>query len=152
MYRIKLILVIVVAMCMAGCWTLSIHPLYTEKDLVFDPSLVGVWEDPNDPDADTWIFTKAEGKSYRLVIRENKASEPPKGKGEVFLKGDHVSQGVFEVHLLKLGAFLFLDFFPEEPENGNDFYIGHVIPAHSFARVSIEGHVLVLSFLDTGWF
>jgi hypothetical protein len=46
---------------------------------------------------------------------------------------------------------MFLDLYPEEPETGSEFYNMHVIPAHSFIRVSLEGHVLRLGFFDLDW-
>ena len=27
----------------AGCWSVSVYPLYTEKDLVSEPLLLGTW-------------------------------------------------------------------------------------------------------------
>jgi hypothetical protein len=121
---------------MTGCFVLSVHPLYFEKDLIFESGLVGTWgEKAHEEDlAELWIFQKSGDKSYRLTIKL-------KDEGE----------GIFEAHLLKLGEHLFLDLFPEEPETGSEFYNMHVIPAHSFIRVSLEGHVLRMGFFDLDW-
>ena len=129
-------IVFIFVLGMMGCFVLSVHPLYFEKDLVFEPDLVGTWG-PKEHEKDLeelWIFKKSGDKSYRLIIKV-------KDEGE----------GMFEAHLLKLGKHLFLDLFPEEPETGSEFYNMHVIPAHSFIRVSLEGHVLRMGFFDLDW-
>jgi len=140
MYYGKIFIVSMIAIAivlfMTGCWTLSVHPLYFEKDLVFDPALIGVWgeKETGDGPGDIWTFMKSDEKSYRLLIREEDGEE-----------------GFFEAHLVKIDKFLFLDLYPEEPEGVNDFYMSHVIPAHSFMRVSLEGHVLRFAILDSQW-
>ena len=129
-------IVFVFVLGMMGCFVLSVHPLYFEKDLVFEPALVGTWG-PKEHEKDLselWIFKKSGDRSYRLIIRV-------KDEGE----------GIFEAHLLKIDKHLFLDLYPEEPETGSEFYNMHVIPAHSFILVSLEGHVLRLGFFDLDW-
>lgn len=120
---------------MTGCFVLSVHPLYFEKNLIFESGLVGTWgEKEHEKDlSELWIFKKSGDKSYRLIIR------------------DMEEEGMFEAHLLKLGEHMFLDLYPEEPEASSEFYNMHVIPAHSFIRVSLEGHVLRLGFFDLEW-
>lgn len=128
--------ILILVLGMTGCFVLSVHPLYFEKDLVFESGLVGTWgEKEHEKDlSELWIFKKSGEKSYRLIIRDEKEGE-----------------GLFEAHLLKLGDHMFLDLYPEEPETGSEFYNMHVIPAHSFMRVSLEGHVLRLAFFDLDW-
>ena len=128
--------ILILVLGMTGCFVLSVHPLYFEKDLVFESGLVGTWgEKEHEKDlSELWIFKKSGEKSYRLIIRDVEEGE-----------------GLFEAHLLKLGDHMFLDLYPEEPETGSEFYNMHVIPAHSFMRVSLEGHVLRLAFFDLDW-
>jgi hypothetical protein len=126
---------------LSGCWTLSIYPLFTEEDLITDPMLEGIWGDPEDPEDETWDFKQMNDKSYRLIVRED----------EQRLLIDPAKDGLFEVHLLQLGDYKFLDIYPEEPEGVNGFYKSHVIPAHSFVRVRIEGNVLLTAGLDIEW-
>lgn len=130
---------------LAGCFTLSIEPLYTADDLVavdeFNPGLVGVWGDPDNPDEEPWQFIATGSKSYRLIIRE-KASDLPV---------DPSRDGIFEVHVVRLGEYLILDLFPEEPESVSELYKAHVIPAHSFLRMTLEGDTLTLEYFNSGW-
>ena len=121
---------------MTGCLTLSVHPLYFEEDLIFEEGLIGTWG-PKDAEknlSELWIFKKAGDNEYRLIIKEKGSQD-----------------GVFEARLLKLGKYMFLDIFPEEPDTGNEFFNMHLIPAHSFLRVSLQGHVLQLALFDLEW-
>jgi hypothetical protein len=128
--------ILILVLGMTSCFVLSVHPLYFEKDLVFESGLVGTWgEKEHEKDlSELWIFKKSGDKSYRLIVRDEEEGE-----------------GKFEAHLLKLGNHMFLDLYPEEPETGSEFYNMHVIPAHSFLRVSLEGHVLRLALFDLDW-
>jgi hypothetical protein len=130
----KIFIIFGIMLLIVGCVP-SLHPLFTEKDLVFEPSLVGTWV--GEGDKTTWTFQKAEDDAYELVYAEGKV--PAK----------------FDAHLLRLGKSLFLDIYPADTEIhekiDNDFYQFHLIPAHTFSKVWIEGDVLHLGMLDHDW-
>lgn len=126
----NILILLGVAILFTGCVP-SLHPLFTDKDLVFDPALVGTWVDEDGKS--TWTFQKSGENAYELVYTENE--EPAK----------------FQAHLLKLGDFLFLDIFPEESEMKNGLYKGLLIPAHGFSRIWIEGDSVRLAYLDPDW-
>ena len=123
---------------LAGCFTLSVHPFYEPEDVVFEPGLLGVWGDPEDSHSETWQFVAAGTNAYQLVIRE-----------EDSLRIKPEMDGVFEAHLFRLDGQLYLDLLPEEPKIGSDFYIGHVLPAHSIWRVDLAGDEFVMRILET---
>lgn len=134
MRRFTLIVVILAAALFAqGCLIVSIHPLYTENDIVFEEALLGVWN-ADSTDGESWRFERAEDNAYRMTITEN-------GK----------QPGLFEAHLVKLGEYLFLDLYPEEPDGVNEFFISHVIPSHSIWRVAFTGDTLSLAGLNFEW-
>ena len=56
-----------------GCIVTSVNPLYTEKDLVFDPALVGAWSEGEGKD--TWAFEKAGEKKARSRSLEARGQE-----------------------------------------------------------------------------
>jgi len=118
------------AVLMAGCVP-SLHPLFTEKDLVYDPALVGTWAE--EEGEDIWIFRKSGDNAYDLIYSQ---------------KGVPAQ---FEAHLVQVAEFLFLDTYPKEPHIKNDLYTIHLIPAHTFSRIWIEGDVLRLAMLDLDW-
>ena len=130
--------------CMAACLALallagcvpSLHPLYTEKDLVFDPTLVGTWVQKDGKD--TWQFEKAGEKSYTLTETDE--------KGRV---------GRFKAHLVGVKGHFFLDLYPD-PEGPdvemNALLAAHVVPAHLIFHVKQTTPTLMMRTLNPSWF
>ncbi len=126
--NIKKILTVIAGLSViVGCVP-SLHPLYTDKDLVFDKALIGTWQD--DDKESTWTFSQSGDKEYNLVYTED-------GK-----------KGEFTVHLLKLKDRMFIDFYPAEQEELNGFYASHFVPAHSFMLVKQIEPVLQMACLN----
>ncbi|MGC8743695.1 MAG: hypothetical protein ACP5T0_07445 [Verrucomicrobiia bacterium] len=126
---------IIALLFITGCLVRSINPLYTEKNLIFDEKLLGEWK----VKLDVWKFSK-QGNGYLLTQIDNEGK-----KAE------------FEVHLLKLGKYRFLDFYLKEFDKDlgkklNSFGLLHLIPAHSFMRVeSIEKDETKLRVFSLDW-
>lgn len=133
MHKSVCVLVFVAGLFLSGCVP-SLHPLYTADDVVFRPALVGEWSESEDSQ-ETWTFAASGGQAYSLVyVDEN-------GKS-----------GAFIAHLAEVEGKLFLDLYPEELEvDGNDFYKGHFIPAHTFLRVEQIEPTLRMAPLNAEW-
>ena len=117
MKRLQILIPLVLVITLSGCVP-SLYPLYTDEDLIFDPALVGVWS--GEDSDDTWSFTKTGEKRYQLVDTDQEGKE-----------------GTFVAHLLKIDGRLYLDLYPDKPDlEANDFYMGHLLPVHSFMRVA----------------
>ena len=117
MRTLKLLPVILLVVFSAGCWTLSLHPLYFPEDVTFEPALIGSWGDPDDKDGEIWRFEESTENTYCLIMEYRE-------------EGSSItSTSSFDVHLVRLGDDLFFDFYPAELESGNDFYKSHMIPA-----------------------
>ena len=114
----------------------SIHPLYTDKDGVFDPALLGTWIDSTG-DTSPLIFERGDADSYKAITQLNDNTNV---------------DSVFEVHLVKLGGRVFLD--AVQTKNriaGQGVELGLAVPAHILGQVSVEGNVLHMSLLDQEW-
>ena len=101
----------------------SLQPLYEDKDLVFEPRLIGTWTDGEGEDA--WTFERAEGKEYFLTCRTSEDETAARFRGR----------------LGKLGGAFFLDLYPDKGNAAlprNDFLAMHLVPAHTFWRVRFE--------------
>jgi hypothetical protein len=123
----------------------SLHPLYTQDDLVFEPGLVGKWSPMEEgEEGEVWRFVKAGESGYRLIIE-------PKEEKKDSQEDRPAQRAEFDARLLKLGDHMFLDLYPEQPKFENDFYMMHLVPAHSFFKISIEGDILKLVMLDYDW-
>ena len=139
--KIKKILFYLLAGLLGGCIpVLSLHPLYTEKNIVFEEKLLGIWvqQDSNN----TWEFKNPDEseKVYELNLYENE-----------------VKKGVFSAHLAKLDERLLLDVhptkFPSEQEDVEKMKLPYnaffFIPGHTFAIIdSIEPQLKIRWTID----
>jgi hypothetical protein len=126
-------LIFSLTLLLSGCLTPSLHPLYTDTDVLSDPGLVGSWAEDDDDDDESWTFELLEENAYRLTITEDGES------------------AILEAHLLQLGEHLFLDLYPEEMEFASDWYELHLLPVHTFYWVSLQGDLLELAVMDSEW-
>lgn len=126
-----------------GCLR-SLHPLYTEKDLVFDGKLLGTWVE-KDGKA-TWTFEKGGEKRYELVYYQRDYRR--EGTPEKVVSGDTAR---FSVHLVKLGRYYFLDIVPGKLNVKNDLLMTHLVAAHTFSRVWLGADTLRMAMFDQDW-
>ena len=116
-----------------GACVPSLHPLYTEKDLIADPALLGIWT--GEDEKERWRFTQDGPTAYKLVYidKESRDSE-------------------FSIHILKLGGATFLDFYPGDVKiPQNDFFKAHLLRAHLFLRVTLTSDSLQMSLMKPDW-
>jgi hypothetical protein len=118
---------------LGGCVpVMSLHPLYTKENVVFDKRLLGTWvDDPNSPEI-TWQFESIDepNNAYKLIFT-----------GEDGLKGSFIA------HLVKLNDRLFLDVYPSElpwdPEDPNKIEWAYntlfLVPTHTFVKIDSLG-------------
>ncbi len=125
----KKILFYFIAGLLVGCVP-SLHPLYTDKELIFEEKLLGAWTTEN---GDQWVFEKtSDPNSYKLTISEKE------------------KKGEFIAHLVKIDNMLFLDLFPDEPklEGASDFYKLHLLPVHTFVKIEQIEPTLKMKIMD----
>jgi hypothetical protein len=117
----------------SGCVP-SFHELYTEKDVVFDPALIGVWTADNEKES--WDFSKDSDKSYKLVHTDNEKRHAE-----------------FSVHLVKLKESRFLDLYLTKATDAefNGWAVASLVPAHLFLKVEQIGPVLRMAAMDPDW-
>lgn len=116
----------------AGCLP-SLHSVYTEQDLVFEPKIAGFWKLENS--TQTWDFTKRDDTSYHLVFTDK-----------------HGQSGRFIAHVCRVEDTLFLDLFPEnENRDSTSFYKYHILPIHTVYMVKLGKTSLELVSIDLNW-
>jgi hypothetical protein len=131
------------AAILGGCVpVMSLHPLYTEEDVIFEEKLLGTWvDDPNGPEA-IWEFRRPEEaeKEYKLIVTDEEGKK-----------------GSFAVHLVKLTDRLFLDVYPDESPcadmedpNKTEFAYNSffLVPAHTFIKIDSIGPELKMQLTD----
>ena len=134
--RTKKALFYLIAALLGGCLpVVSLHPLYTEKDVIFEEKLLGKWvDDSNNPEF-TWRFSRIDGakKEYGLVLYDEEGQK-----------------GSFIAHLVRLQSVgtpkkyqLFWDIFPAELpweiEDPNKIELPYnslfLMPVHTFIKI-----------------
>lgn len=131
--RLGLVAAIVALASLAGCIQ-SLYPIYTDKDLVFEPALVGTWAEKPDS-KETWRFSKVDDTTYELVQTE-----------------DDGKTGTFVARLASVKGTLLLDLYPKDPElNATDYYKFHLRFVHSFILVTQVAPTLQMAPMDYDW-
>jgi uncharacterized protein (UPF0128 family) len=131
--RVKKALFYLLAFLLGGCLpVMSLHPLYTEKDVVYEERLLGTWVDDSNSPETTWEFNRIEepNNAYNLVFSDEEGKK-----------------GSFVAHLVKLQNRLFLDVYPSKPpwetEDPNKLELPYnsffLMPAHTFIKIDFNG-------------
>jgi hypothetical protein len=140
--KTKKLLFYLLAALLGGCIpVMSLHPLYTEKDVVFEAKLLGTWVDnPNSPET-VWQFSDAnkQEKKYKFTFADKDGQK-----------------GLFVAHLVKLQNRLFMDVYPSEPpwneEDPNKVEWSYntlfFIPSHTFIKINSLQPELKLQLTD----
>lgn len=124
---------VVLLAIITGCVP-CLNPIYTDKDLIFDPALVGTWGSGDVKEK--WIFTKAGEKAYKLRQTDSDG-----------LTAD------FEARLVRLGNYKFLDLMVTNADDVklNGWAAFSLIPAHLVLQVHELGPKLKISAMDPDW-
>ena len=123
---------------LSSCLT-TLHPIFTEKDLAYDPKLIGVWN------------TENEGKKGKVIINnlatDNSVELPGnisaiKQKGYFIIYQDENGKvsDQYIAFLARIGKHLYFDYFPtdkKEDRKIDEFFGVHFVRMHTSYRVEI---------------
>jgi hypothetical protein len=120
-------------------FVVSLQPFYTQLDVEVDSRLNGIWSDKEGDVTFSFEPGKEEGKEnvYKLVVKEKEETQEVSGE--------------FEVRIVRLGAFYFLDIYPQSSKEGNEFYRAHFTRAHTIVRAQISQDSIQMAFLSASW-
>jgi len=132
--------IIVLLSLLSGCLFPSLHPIFTDKDLVFNKTLLGNWIDPKtndrvlfenvspkDLEELTPVFKKQADKIYMLTNKDARGNIKSRYYG----------------FLVKLGNKYYLDYYPAETEkkkNYDEFFTQHFVKMHLFYNIQFTGN------------
>jgi len=116
----------------------TLHPIFTEKDLAYDPKLIGTWS------------TEKQGTKERVVISnlatENSVELPGnisaiKQKGYfIAYQDEHGDTKQYIAFLARIGKHLYFDYYPaskKEDRKLDEFFGIHFVRMHTSYRVEI---------------
>ena len=128
MRYIAFAVVLSIAIGMSGCVP-SLHPLYTDKDLIFEPELLGDWVEAKPDSKGTLTFSKSDDGAYKVISANDKDTSS------------------FSGHLVKLADKRFLDLSGDSSADCHTL----VIPVHMWFLLSRTGSTLQLRDFSDDW-
>jgi len=109
----RFLAVLAIVAFFAGCVPVdSLNPLYADKDIVFDASLLGEWVDPGATDDGSLKFNKEGDNAYQVIMTET--------------NGGEIKRTFYHGHLVAIGNYRFLDIVPQNWEARRDSYVLHL--------------------------
>jgi len=117
------------ALALTGCVVTSVYPFYFEKDVVFEPALLGDWT-KGQSSSEHWKFERDGGTAYRVTYTLGEGSS------------------VMQARLFKLRGQRFLDLYASE-RSGDGLF--PTIPSHLLLRVLQTGPTLNMRALNYDW-
>jgi len=141
---ILFIAVFAISMMLSGCLIKSLHPFYSEEDVVFKPELIGSWLDS---DSASWEF-----EQYSFSHGFMQGDSLDNSYKVHFVEGDSIVS-IFNVHLFMLNDEYYMDFYPMMSELFEDeFYSMHLLPTHSLAKVELKGNTTMkIMWFNEDW-
>jgi hypothetical protein len=123
---------------LSGCFY-SLQPLYTDKDTLFMPELIGTWQDSesvkdcekNDTQT-TVTFTKSGDQAYDVVVNTLKFTK----SGDQPCVLDSKDTHRFEAHIVKLDVLMMLDIYPSDAFSRLDE--DQLFPVHVFIKIEVQ--------------
>lgn len=145
MKRLLAVTLMVTIVTLSGCLS-ALHPLFTEKDLEFDPHLVGAWLNENGDQV--YTFQRGTPESFAELPA---GIQSLAGKAYVLTisgKGSKEETGKYYVFRTRIGQHLYLDYFPAQTPAQKAyaaFYKESFLPLHSFFRLKPGAHARVMT-------
>jgi len=137
-YTLWLLLLIPIYVAIVVRCTPSLHPIYTPDDIIYDPALIGTWQEQDSGDSGDvleFVAFPEHGNAYKLT----------------FTNGDR-DTGNFLAHLAGVGDYMFLDLYPELKETDEvDLAMDWLIGSHMFVLVEQIEPDLIIRDMDYEW-
>ena len=122
---------------LGGCLT-TLHPIFTEKDIIADSRLIGHWLKSKDKSEIIYTHPNAEELKNLSSVLQNHADK-------IYMLDEEDAQGNFKTtyyaFLVKLGKYYYMDYYPAEEierESADDFFASHYVPMHSIYRIKFS--------------
>ena len=153
MKTIKILFVILLAgITFQGCIT-SLHPLYTEKDLVFDKHLLGTWR--SDSPTESWKLENLMEKELSPYKDQKERKDKEVFKSQFINKNTYLltytdkgEKAEFLLNLVKLDNNFYIDLYPGPLKEKNELLEDHYLPVHSYAKIKIDDNGFELYYLN----
>jgi hypothetical protein len=148
MKKIYLFSAAILLLALSGCLS-TVHPIFTEKDLVFDPRLVGKWSysnAPGEPSGQDVVNLKTSSDLQIEIERAQKQDFDEHPGLERLMDKTYILRylqdgkvdAVYFGYLVKLGNNYYMDYFPASTpatKNYDAGYTSHYVKMHTCYRI-----------------
>jgi hypothetical protein len=138
---------------LSSCLT-TLHPIFTEKDLAYDPKLIGTWETDSTGNKRRAVITNLSTESS-IDLPENISSIKQKGYLISYQREDGETTEQYIAFLARIGKHLYFDYYPadkKEDRKLDEFFGVHFVKMHTSYRVDIsKDGSFELTQLDEGY-
>lgn len=131
-------LLLILVLLVQSCGVVSFYPLYTDETVIENDQIIGVWE--NSEDEYIWEISKPDTlKSTPFSFGDHNGDNNKYSYMAIVYMEDEPEQWTeFMIHLVKLGSNTYADIFPYSWKYKNENLMAHMVPVHSFARVTLD--------------
>ena len=123
---------------LSSCLT-TLHPIFTEKDLAYDPKLIGVWNAEREGNKERVIITNLATENS-VELTGNISNIKQKG---YLISYQHEQSEIpdrYIAFLVRIGKYLYFDYYPadkKEDQYIDKFFGAHFVKMHTSYRVEI---------------
>ncbi len=146
---------LVTAAIMFGCMP-SLHPLYSDSDIVFDEGLIGDWSEEDEEEI--WTFEQGEGGGYYLTITEIEDDDEAgdvddeddaEGEDDDDIDDDNGGEAVaLRAYVFELNGRRLIDFHADPPELSGTSYEDLMLPMHWFGTIEIADDYFDIALME----
>ncbi|MGM0589969.1 MAG: hypothetical protein ACQETE_16245 [Bacteroidota bacterium] len=123
---------VVIALLFSGCLP-SYYPLFTPEQRIIKDELLGAWENKEG----TFIFERDTLRNSNRYLMTQISSS-----------GDTAR---FYADLGQLDSYYFLDLSLREPPKNDTWSALHLVPVHTFSKISFDGDQLKIAMYNEAW-
>lgn len=131
---------------LSSCLT-TLHPIFTTKDIVYEPKLLGTWKKGSEGDKGPGVITE-NGTAIITNLAADNSIELPEKISAIKQKGylvsyedkDHNTTEQYIAFLARIGKHLYFDYYPadkKEDRKIDEFFGAHFVKMHTSFRVEI---------------
>ena len=138
---------------LSGCLT-TLHPIFTEKDLAYEPKLIGIWNAERDGNKEKVTISNLATENS-IELPGNISDIKQKGYLISYQREDGEITERYIAFLARIGMHLYFDYYPadkKEDRKIDEFFEVHFVKMHTSYRVEIlKDGSYELSQLDEGF-
>jgi hypothetical protein len=124
---------------LSGCLT-TLHPIFTEKDLAYDPKLIGTWNTENQGNKGKVIISNLATENS-VELPGNISAIKQQGYFIIYQDENGKTSEQYIAFLARIGKHLYFDYYPADKKQDrklDEFFGAHFVRMHTSYRVEIS--------------